>query len=364
MTQKSQLDVAFYHAWDWLNNGLGVYNGTALADPPNNKFLSQGEEYGAKTILDRDDAWGIYVATIGHSLALEIGGFVPWSVVDYTSVDMNQLFDSESFYNVATHNDYPHPPNSNTLRYGYRNLKVTHAPPNKVYQFMVDADLIGSTHFFSVARVLKWSRENLKHFAGGYDAQNMIEHWGYAGAPPVSRIIDGDGTSPGPSHWAMGCHGVANFYVSAFRALNIPVYYLYGHGGSGQGTPVFPTIGHTLGHGDDVYAMRLNIPSMDPDYIPPQDVLISYQTFNDWFFPHGPEAEKNISRRPFDIALEVLPNKILNRYCADLQSSVQESQGSVFDKFSHFYTYTQLVSKNLWMRLEAKRQQFNYCPAS
>ncbi|MFW2437850.1 MAG: hypothetical protein ACN4GR_00595 [Arenicellales bacterium] len=214
--------------------------------------------------------------------------------------------------------------------------------------------------------MLKWGRENASHYSGGSEADNMYKHWQYVGAPPVSRIIDGvvnpDNPGAGTTSWMKGCHGVAKFFASAFRAANIPVEYKYGIGGTGHGTPMFTTIGHTMSHGDDLYAVRFNIPSMDPDYLPPQDVLITYEQYNDWFFPQGPEAWENVGRRPLDIALDILPNKLLDRYCDDIQVAQSIVGGSVYGLFNHVYSIPELANLNLWERLEQKRAQFDYCP--
>jgi hypothetical protein len=154
---------------------------------------------------------------------------------------------------------------------------------------------------------------------------------------------------------------VSHFFVSILRALNIPSAYLYGIGGSGHGVPVFHTIGHTLSHGDDVYSVKFNIPTLDPDYLPPEKILVPNWLFDLWFHPPGPVASKNVARQVFEIALEVLPNAIMDRYCTDQQSIYHPSQGAVYDTFDHLYSFEELQAMGLWKRLEQKRQKLNYC---
>jgi len=365
-TQKVQLDVAFYHAYHWLKNGLGPFNGNQLVDPPQNQLKANGEKRGASTVLKKNDAWQLYVETMGHCLALEIGGFVPWSVTTYLFDHMKTIFNSESMFNVTLSNTYlANPNNPGVVHFGYSCKGVSHAPPQLVFQYLVDYKIIKWSHYYSISSMLKWTRENVYHYGGGGDADNMYNHWQYIGAPPVSRILEGTERSDPPSKktsWIEGCGGVAQFYASVFRALNVPVVYLYGIGGSGHSTPVFSSIGRTLSHGDDAHAVdNYNLPTLDPDYLPPDRVMISFDKFNSWFFPHGPNAEGNVAKRPMEISLEILPNKILDRYCDDLRSGVPQSAGSVFKVFMDYYTYNELLALKLWERLEAKRTKLNYC---
>ncbi len=39
----------------------------------------------------------------------------------------------------------------------------------------------------------------------------------------------------------------------------------------------------TMSHGDDLYAVNYNIPSVDPDYLPPGDVLTPNLQWDQWF---------------------------------------------------------------------------------
>ena len=370
-SQKAQLDVAFYNAFKWLESGLTWFNGVQLQDPPYNQHQPQGDENASKTILNRTDAWNLYVATVAHSLALEIGGFTPWSVLNYAATDQIKIFHSHSMYWVnaySSYNSYPDPQNPGGTLYGYRTNWVTHAPPTKAFQYFVDENLIRSSHFYTIARMLKWGREHMQHYVdwSTHNADTMYSYWNYVGDPPVSRIIDGvvypDFEHLGAASWVEGCHGVASFFESVFRAINIPVEARHKIGGIGHATAVFTTIGQTLSHGDDVHGIQHYLANLDPTvYIRPEDILISYDQYNEWFVPPGPDKYKNVSRQLVEIMLDVLPNKLLNKYCADINAGAGYLAGSVYDKFDHIYSLPELIDMNLWSRLKQKDEEYGYC---
>src|SRR5262249_11983400 len=250
--QKIELDQAFFWAWEWLDNGLTVFNGEYLVDPPDNQIALVDCAF-VYTGLTRDTAWKLYLGTVAHSLALEIGGFVPWSVVAYTQPDLETLFHSQSMFDAGRTNtstlDCPHGGIDFT---GYTvDGYVIPAPATRTFQFLVkDADLIRWDHQQTIARLLEWARAHMEHYAGEPTAKNMQAFFQYRGDAPASRIMTGttyvdpdQGFTVGPASWSpMGCHGVAYFFRAVMRGANIPVRYFYI---CGHGVPVFWTIGRT-----------------------------------------------------------------------------------------------------------------------
>src|SRR6202034_519900 len=86
---------AFYYAFEWMNGGLQSFNGYNLVDPPVNQF-TQPDAAPAITEFDPQAAWHLYVNTIAQSLAVEVGGFVPWSIAGYAPGELQTLFDSNN----------------------------------------------------------------------------------------------------------------------------------------------------------------------------------------------------------------------------------------------------------------------------
>ncbi len=364
--RKADLDWTFYVFYTWLDGDI-KYDMPTPADPPLNMITP--DALLSVTGLDPHQAWLLYTATVGHSLALEIGGFVPWSVRHYNSRNLQILFSSARMFDAGKLSYYSLINGTQTLTHfiGHWMSWVTHAMPTNTFRFFVDNDIIRSTHYYTIARILKWGRENMAHYGifVGEDPlpmEHMYIFWQYYGAPPVVRILEGtprlwDGHV---MCWAQGCHGVTDFLVSALRNLNIPAYRLYDADVlDGHTVPVFPTIGCTMSHGDDIYGVKMNIPTRDPDYLPPEEILISMSTFVSWFY-FQPQRH-NVGRQLYEIAIEYLPDFLMDKYCEDQMSMQHPSELSVYDTFDHIYTYQELVDMGLWERLEAKDQKLNYC---
>ena len=110
------------------------------------------------------------------------------------------------------------------------------------------------------------------------------------------------------------------------RAANIPVRHfdICGHG-----VPVFWTIGHTLGHGDDVYDAKWI--KVTPAF-PVNLILVPNATFNFWFLSSEGSCQ-NVSRRPLDIWLQLLPKELVELYCQDVANGLGHADGAVYDCF-------------------------------
>jgi len=364
--RKADLDWAFYVFYTGIEGELKD-NMPSAPDPPFN--MIPPDALNVATGLNSQQAWVLYTATVGHSLALEIGGFVPWSVKDYSFDDLMTIFSGTRMFKAGewTYNVPDNGGHSSATFIGHWIYGVTHAIPTNTFRFFVDNDIIRSTHYYTIARFLQWGRIEMAHYGtfSGEDPtpmEHMYIFWQYYGAPPVVRILEGtprlwDGHV---MHWAKGCSGVSYFLASALRNLNIPAYRLYDADLlGGHSVPVFPSIGCTLSHGDDVYAMRMNFPTMDPSYIPPQEILLPMETFNEWFYHQT--HRHNVGRQVYEVALEYLPNFLMDKYCEDQTSIFHPCLLSVADTFSHIYTCQELEDMGLWERLEAKNQKLNYC---
>lgn len=365
---KNYLNVNFYYYWQWLSGNLSNFGGITLHDPPFNKVqLEDGNP--AMTVLSRYQAANLYIQIVAHSLALEIGGFVPWSVLSYNQNDLQRIFSSVTLFNAGHYLSV----NANgqiVMDFiGYWPPEVTPAPPTTTFVFLVD-NVLRPSHYDTVSRLLKWGRENMYHYGGFSTAENMYAHWQYRGAPPVSLIIKGTkiinsfGVQASKAQsWAAGCHGTSFFFKEALRAVNIPVAptWVPMTGGGGHRSPVFTTIGSTLSHGDDVYTVRINIPSVDPDYLPPDQLLIDTLTFYAWFNPNNPKWWKNVGRQPHEISLDILPNKLMDKYCDDLGANKSHAASSVYYTFDNIYTVQELEAMNLWGKLSAKNFKHNFC---
>ncbi len=97
-SRKDDLQAAFTKAWN--------FDSVALTDPPAN-ILQHPDADAPTTALSQHDARWLYLASVGQSLAVEIGSRVPWSCSNYSSSNLAVLFDSRQFYSwSASANGY------------------------------------------------------------------------------------------------------------------------------------------------------------------------------------------------------------------------------------------------------------------
>lgn len=360
--QKTQLNAAFYQAWAWLDGGLDWFGGEYLLDPPTNQItLLDCQE--AVTGLTREQAWKLYLGTVAHSLALEIGGFVPWSIAGYAPVDLDVLLHAKSFFNAGKLEYFTKDCAGSEVSFiGYSvTADVLPAPATKTFEFLVEKDLIRPNHFDSVARLLTWARSHMLHIIGGRDAANMEAFYAYRGTAPASRVFEGTvytdpytSTVLGPAGFSPGgCHGVSYLFEAMMRVANLPVQPLRI---CGHRVPLFGTIGHTLSHGDDIYDGWAKVEPAFPAGL----LLISNYTFNFWLAGSGGDCA-NIGRRPAEIARQLLPNELVQLYCDDEANGLSHADGTVYDTFDTWYDVPSLEAFGLWTKLATKAAQLGYC---
>jgi hypothetical protein len=336
--KKNEFRQAFAKAWN--------REPLALEDPPPNLV-----DYGtAGTVFDPVHAWQLFSAYAAQSLAVEIGHRVPWSIASYSDSDLARLFDASRLFALRA---------LAPSGLGYSLLyRVVPASPDYTWSFLRDFDLIGTDRIATIGRVLNWCRNFLGHYSDGPGTANMSAHWGYAGAPPAFRMIEGTiktGTSPcGVAHYTAGCWGTTGFLQSVLRAVNVPVEEAVC---GGHRTPHFTTDDLFLSHGDDPYTLlSKSTPSFAAELL-----LIDRTTFDDWFGAGVPAATAtaNVSRRPTMLAVEYLSDMLLHQYYLDKQADVLPHDGQVFETLGAYYRFDELFP-DLWTRLEQKLQAFGY----
>jgi len=385
---KTWLDVSVYWAHAYLEGGLDWFPGQYLPDTPPN-LVQLGDHEWATTVLERDDVWKLYLGTIAHSLALEIGRFVPWSIADYTDMDLRLLF----------HSDLLVQPQKSTTTgvatfVGYQPKRVLPSPPTRVFEFFVYEDLIRPSAFSTVAKLLQWGRYGGHLFHDRvipdlcFPGTNLCSqvYYGYRGTAPAIRLLEGtsytDVAPPyitwGPAGWVPGCHGMAALLQHALRVLNIPVdggpyTWVKGHshgsslGKTGHSTPFFWTLGRTLSHGDDVYSVGNE--STPP--FPGHWLLLPLETYEHWFLGAGKlglDGHANVGRQAHvEVPLRALSDALLQRYCVDQQSGAGHADGALAAYFHNevwnvaYYDVAQLEALDLWDELAVKAAALGFC---
>lgn len=387
---KGELHIAVYHAWKYLHDGAASFGGPDLPAIAKNQMTLKDKE-GAQTLLSHDDAWKLYLATVAHSLAVELGGFVPWSIVNDKASDLAVLLNAATMYDYIGGKSWYVSDVAVRSESGYFIRDVLPAPPTLNFEFMLANDMIRPDHTRTISRYFDWGRKELLHtgqhqyamgnIGDGRDAQSAQAYWGYRGASPAAQIMKGTYyTEPAPwvvidtfrKSWVVGCIGTSYFTQQTMRAVNIPVQ-VGNAGNTVHTTPFFWTIGAALSHGDDLYEDG-GAPSTPP--FPSKWFLLPMATYNDWFYGAGklgPSGIANVGRQPLiEIPLAALSNELIQRYCVDKAAGATHANGSVADFFQAehlgnqpyqvtYYTVAQLEALKLWQKLDAKAVALGFC---
>ena len=344
---KGALQAAFDAAWNLRS--------IEVADVPAN-VLHPLDDHSPTTALSRTDANALYLASVGQSLAVEIGNRVGWSVADYSSDNLAVLFDSREFFvwNRAAHNGYQ----IADKKGGY----VVPASPRTMYGFLSTNDLIRPHRYQTIVRTLTWCHYNLHHFFGEHHTKIFQEVWQYRGEAPVLRTIQGtmDHANPayGVRRWTAGCHGTAGFLRAILRTVNIPV--VHEHQG-GHALPHFSVDGLHLSHGDDPYTQYT---FAEPAYSM-SELLIDQSKFDEWFGTDVPDdaRKKHVGKRVMELAIQYLPTPMLHDYCNDQAAGKSHADGDVYAAFEWYgYTLAELEwQHHLWSRMDAKITSMGGC---
>lgn len=365
--QKAELTEAF----DRATSGKSI----ALADPAPNVIQVADYDF-VYTALKPDDAWKLYLSHIANSLALEAGNRLPWSMAGDSTDDLGIIFNSrEMFAWNPRFQGYEIEP----LRSGW----AVPALPDRMLSFLSTNHIVSGARatmalslpsglnynhrLATIANLLNWCRNNLYHYMGQPGGKNMQDQWQYRGYPPVSRVIAATPytgyPAQGISHRTAGCHGTVGLLRAVLRTVNIPVKPL---AVANHALAFFPTESRYLSHGDDPYTAeaRTYPPKTSPPF-PAAKLLIDEAKFNAWFGSSVPEAtkEKNIGRRPRELAIETPSVYVLRKHCGDLAANRSHALSDVYQIFKPNYTVAQLEAANLWSRMDAEIAKLGGCGA-
>jgi hypothetical protein len=332
------------------------------------------EELPPTTLLSLEDATRLFMSLVVQTLRVELLGLVPWSLNDWT-IDcetgqvgplyegkaLSELFDGRALFaqrpecksaESAAYIVYPDDdefvpvPNDPSMigceAEGYPVAlrlesrpwdtdwdeewelgNVTESayclplPGADAYDFLLDNGMLYESQLLTIGALIEWAR-GLTHFFGALTPENSLYHWGYCGAPPAARMIEGTtagddppmsphpgwGAPLGKHHFTAGCQGTVSFIRSILRSVNIPVGLMQhnectpGQRG-GHAAAWFPTEGKYLVHGDDPYDGVLRGVN-----IPGTEFLVGVSTYEEWF-TDPPCSDNVVSPAP-----TTLPNRL------------------------------------------------------
>ncbi len=322
-----------------------------LTDPPPN-VANPADDASATTVLAEEHAWPLFMTYVARSLAVEIGRFVSWSILSYSSEELALLIDSrEMFQWSSSYGGYQIDGNQ-----GW----AVPAPPEYTTLFFTSNGLIAHNRIDTISNVLDWCRRNMVHFSGKATTANFEDQWQYRGYPPVSRVIKGTPFTGYPEYKVRnrtaGCWGTTGFLRAVLRVVNIPVAAV---DACRHAMPHFVSERMYLTHGDDPYNA---FAKATPPY-PARELLITQSKFDTWLGSGATEEERcnNVGRRVYELALTHLPDELLRIRCADIAAGLSRPQSGVLDSFRRFYILAELEKINLWERLDTKIESFGGC---
>jgi len=257
-----------------------------LADPlPNSDAAQTNDGLSPATQTGAAIAQALYTGLVAHTLAVELGGFVPWSITGYDAEGLAVLLDSATMMSRLVYtSDYAlggwYSPYEAPTRAGNRGRALP-APPSTTFAFMSPA-MVKPTRRDTILALMQWGHDHMVHFYGYDTFGNHDATWQYRGHPPVSRVIGGTNSTsaylpagqPSFEHWTAGCHGTAGFFREALRVVNIPVQIPRS---CGHSQLYFRTEGLYVDHADDIYNGYGTFP------VNMADLLIDQATYTAWF---------------------------------------------------------------------------------
>ena len=209
----------------------------ALLEPP---ALLDGN------FISADDAWKIFIAHVAQSLWVEVHGAVSWHLNDFPDDQIAYLLDGRTLLRYQ----------SSTDRYLFDVMPlgmVTAWNPRICYEFLSNMKMIRSAQLETICALTDWMRGHLTHIVAG---ENNTDLFGYAGAPPIDKVLY---PLAGKLHKTAGCWGTSGFYGGVLRSINIPVSHQTIHLLSDlvHSRPEFPSVDRSMPHGDDPYTAPL-----------------------------------------------------------------------------------------------------------
>ncbi len=194
-----------------------------------------------------------YAAKVAHLLYVDDSELVPWSIETLSYEGLEAILDFNEMFMRSVEGEYI----SMASRY-------YPSAPDRVYDFLLDKDLIKETPEATVYALTDWARLKFQHVTGDTPEQpgNKKLHADRWGTPELMEMLEQ--VNDGGRLIIDGCHGTASLYWQLLGALGIPAKRtraMRGHSGIS-----FPTVGEFTIHADHIYDKKFstsgrNLPS-------------------------------------------------------------------------------------------------------
>jgi hypothetical protein len=291
-------------------------------------------------------AWKIYLAHVVQSFWVDANQLVPWRLADANDETLEHLFDSRRLLHFDE--------SGHRFASGVMGL-VTDWSPFFCWDFVNDNDLLRSSQWSTIKKIVEWARANLIHISGWehdndgpFDSQE--DQWdyifGYRGPPPVHRMVN---PRPGRKHITHGCWGTDGFLAAVLRSVNIPLR----HGrsdlnGNNHSRPEFFTVGRNLPHGDDPYN---GWTKLGQNNVPIHRIFYTDAELEDLIDSPEPLPGKTVgetaafhhSKHTIALAVEYKTNYLLRKRCEDRVSGASGPDSVLGSLIGEYYTPSELA---------------------
>jgi len=326
---------------------------TPLPEPPT--ILDPQAIYSS---LTSQEAWNIYVKTLAFRLVLEAGKFLPWSLNEYNSEQLNIILAGSSLFKKQSS--------------GFELQRaLIPSSPLRIYSFLAQNKLLGKTRDETFKKIFEWERVNLFHagvtpaIASEVDYTMMPEVYYHSkGNPTAARILEPTQciykgkTCSDIHYYTLGCGTTSFLNAYLFETLNIPAESKFIEP---TGHMTWCSLGKCASHGDDPYSLKSASDILEPKGPASMlEILITEDQYNAWFGKYNPKSTMNVGRSTVDMDLKYIPLRLLRNYCNDGPDK-PHIEGEVYQKFSHLYSVEELEAQQLWKKLDDKLKSVGGC---
>lgn len=236
-----------------LNDG---YNGLSSNNDKEAFFNKEFANYGFKY-----KAYYQYYVKIIHSLWLEREKLVPWSLKNYSTDQIKDLFWVGELHQIPNNNDLPPTSLAKNLYTQESYYKRNLSEESTFKLFLLAKKMVKSNQSETMQEIIKWQKKNFFHayfdYTWDYYKDNQIEK---------DKVLLGDGSSfYAPvslerlfDERITGCHENVLVFASLLNSLNIPAVNITR---IGHGVTYLPTIDKYV-HGDHL-ADFVTVPAED-----------------------------------------------------------------------------------------------------
>ena len=266
---------------------------------------NQEEREPIKTIYaTKEETHEILAAHFADKLWKEVKLVFPWSIIDYNSEQLGELFGTKTWFKTwdEKNDEYS------------MNLVLDYSPREtwKVINDIVDLENLTKqkTAVIDITKSLRYFR----HGAVKLDQEGNI----IGGDPQDITTVSGMAEEKIARE---GCQSVGAYDVKLANILNIPGEHVNGYfNGEGHRSVVISFTGHVLAHGDDVYAAyQTNTPSSD------LMASLAYWEENVFAYKKGEEPGVHNSWVHSVNSMMTFPAwRLLRDYCEDGKESLTE----------------------------------------